>query len=60
MPDRVTIPAQPWIGHVTYASWSIPVGAVMASGRTHLGAEEGAVTRWAILPPEVPAEGDAT
>jgi hypothetical protein len=41
---------EPWIGHVTYASWgNLPVGAVMV-GDSHLAVQEGAVTRWAILP----------
>lgn len=48
---------EPWIGHVTYASWgNLPIGAVMAGGRTDLAAEESAVTRWAILPPEIPTK----
>jgi hypothetical protein len=47
---------EPWIGHVTYAPPGI--GVVMATMATdgHLAAQEAAVSRWAILPPEIPTE----
>lgn len=65
--DRVLVLAdeggdcpEPWIGHVTYAAWgNLPIGAVMSGGVTPLAAQESAVTRWAILPPEVPADPHA-